>query len=199
MPGSEGELWRLFVALPVSEEVKEKIRPLQQELRSRLGLQGVRLTRPESTHLTLVFIGNVESGKVPDLGQALREQCAGTEVLRLSAEGVGFFPNPRTPRVVWVAVGGGVEDLRALQSRVSAATASFMGSRDDKDFAAHLTLGRFNRLRGGESRWLGEFAAQHAGDYFGNWVVDTVELMRSELSAGGSRYTCLERIPLGGG
>jgi len=32
---------------------------------------------------------------------------------------------------------------------------------------------------------------------FGEWTVEFIDIMRSELAAGGARHTCLRRLPLG--
>src|SRR5690349_11728363 len=90
------ETARLFVALPVAESVKEELRRLQAELRERLPDGLVRWTRPEQIHLTLRFLGEVETGRVGDLITAVRGVGDYSATLRLRADGVGVFPHARS-------------------------------------------------------------------------------------------------------
>ena len=61
---------RLFVALEVTEEVRERIREVMPDLRKHC--PGARWVRPEGIHITLKFIGQVEAAKAEAIREALR-------------------------------------------------------------------------------------------------------------------------------
>src|SRR4051794_27424374 len=94
------ETARLFVALPVAQSVKEELRRLQAELRECLSDGLVRWTRPEQIHLTLRFLGEVETGRVEELTTAVRGAGDRFAPFYLRAERVGVFPHARSPRVI---------------------------------------------------------------------------------------------------
>ena len=190
------EFWRIFISLPVSQPVKDEMRRLQQELRKELPENAVRWTRPEQIHLTLKFLGNISAEKVSELTESVRGACVGFHVVALRAEGVGSFPSKGLPRVIWVGVKDERDALKELQSAVMLAAARFAEAAEEPDYNAHLTLGRARNLRPGDARKLRELAERFRGKNFGEWKAEAVEIMRSELSAEGSRHTCITTIPL---
>jgi 2'-5' RNA ligase len=192
----EGE-HRLFVALRVPEEVKAKVEKAQAELRRSLEQARVTWTRREQFHLTLKFLGNVEGGRVAELVEAVRGACSGFAALRLRAEGVGCFPELRSPRVVWVGVRDAEEALPRLQRAIETACAGFSAQERQERFSGHVTLGRIKSIGRPEAESLGSQARAMAERFFGQWTADQVEIMRSELSSEGARHTVLATVGLG--
>ncbi len=127
MPDSEQ--FRLFLAVTVPENVKAKMEEAQTELRRAVPHANVRWARHEQFHLTLRFLGDVEAARVDALGEAVRAACRGFGALHLRAERVGFFPDSRHPRVVWVGVQDDGEQLPRLQQTVENATEDFTTER----------------------------------------------------------------------
>jgi 2'-5' RNA ligase len=68
--------------------------------------------------------------------------------------------------------------------------------RSQEAFVGHITLGRIQRIRHSESEVLSKATADLADLFFGEWTANHVELIRSELSSNGSRYSTLAEIPL---
>src|SRR2546425_11870796 len=89
------ERLRLFVAINIPHDIKDRIEKAQSELRRALAQNSVRWTSPEHLHLTLRFLGNVPAARLDQLTEALRSACRGSAALRLRAEGIGFFPPAR--------------------------------------------------------------------------------------------------------
>lgn len=190
---------RMFISLPVPQPVIKELHELQQELRARLRPDSVRWTRPEQIHLTLKFLGEVSGEKMNDVAETLRKTCAGFRPFNLRAERIGFFPGERLPRIIWASVRDEHYELLRLQRAVDAALSRLLGQSEEKDFTAHLTIGRSKNLKASDNEWLLKLAYAAVDRSFGNWEADAVQVMRSELSAGGGRYTCLVQIPLGDG
>ena len=108
--------YRLFVALTAPELVRREVEKAQAELRACVPQARVTWTRREQFHLTLKFLGNVEGERAGGLVEAVRGAASGFAPLRLRAEGVGCFPDLRSPRVVWL----GVRDLRGGAAPIAA-------------------------------------------------------------------------------
>jgi 2'-5' RNA ligase len=194
---TEGEQFRLFVAVTIPEAVKAKIEESQAELRGALPERGARWARREQFHLTLRFLGDVEAARVEPLSEALRAACRSFGALHLRAEGVGFFPNPRHPRVVWVGVRDEAEQLPRLQQAVESATEGSTTEEKEGRFAGHVTLARIKTIRRPEAEALEKAAASMANRLFGQWTAYQIELMRSELLPQGARHSTLAAIALG--
>src|SRR5690554_5680492 len=83
------------------------------------GEEGWRKVRPESLHLTLVFLGNLDERSVERLGRAMRRAAAQLATLDLSAEGIGAFPTNAKAKVVWAGVEGESTTLHDLHDRLT--------------------------------------------------------------------------------
>src|SRR5688572_30502984 len=125
---------RLFVALDLPESVTRMLSEVRMEMR------GVRWLRPEQIHLTLSFLGNVETSA----GERLRERLAaitfGSFFLPLA--GVGAFPQKGKPSVIWVGVGKGHPHLFQLHKRVQEAALAAGLEPDLRSFHPHITIAR---------------------------------------------------------
>jgi 2'-5' RNA ligase len=193
---SASEGFRLFIALPVPQTVKDELRRAQNDLRAVLECGGVRWTRPEQIHLTLKFIGNVPSSDVRNLVDATVAACCPFSPIRLQVRGIGFFPSGRRPRVIWADVREEGKRLRGLHAAVSIASTPFTTEKNDKEFAAHLTLARLRDIGPNKARLLGEAARGMSERNFGDWTADKVEIVRSELDSAGSRYSSVGEVIL---
>lgn len=185
---------RLFISIPMPAAVKTALQSVQEELRDGMPQRArpaIRWTNPEQFHLTLRFLGDVDSQLVPNLIQALRNICQPHPPLDLRAEEVGFFPARRPPRVVWIGVRDRGELLPKLQQKIEAAVGHFSALAADKEFKSHLTIGRIKSIRPAESQILATLARKQAGRIFGEWSADSIHLMRSELLPEGARHTCV--------
>jgi 2'-5' RNA ligase len=181
---NSSEILRLFLAIQIPESVKAELQRFQEELKPLLPKEGVRWAKPEQFHLTLKFLGNVPASEVDALTEAAREVCAATTPMPLQAEGVGFFPNSFAPRVFWVDIKSTNRLLHTLQQQLEAAVDAFAAHEEAKNFAAHVTLARFEKLRRGA---MEKFMPRLQMDrFFGEWTALEVELVQSKLLPSGA-------------
>jgi len=190
---------RLFIAIALPEPVRDEIIRVQQELQPLVPRAVVRWARSDQFHLTLRFLGDVSVDLIDCLRQAIGTVCQSAPPLSLHAAGIGFFPNPRSPRVVWVGIDDGPGRLTDLQRRIEASVQPFSSEPGEKNFTGHITLGRLKNARPADTRDLAARAQSLERRVFGDWTADEVEIIRSELSPGGSRYTSLAVCRFGGG
>jgi len=187
---------RAFVAIKVNAELAAALLDLQARLRRRLPPTAVRWSSREQLHLTLQFLGDVASDRVPDLISAVRGACQDTPVLRLIPGDLGAFPGLPRPRVIWVGVGGDLELLQELQRRVAAATAAFGDHTEEREFHPHLTLGRVSGRGEADARPVGQALSGVSLGWRGAWLGTAVHLIRSQLNPAGAVYTDLAEFPL---
>jgi 2'-5' RNA ligase len=194
---TNAETARLFVALPVPVEIKERLRAVQRELGTLMRRSTVSWTRAEQVHLTLRFFGSVRVDELEAIKTALENACASAGALELVASGPGVFPNKRNPRIMWIGIHEPSGKLADLHKEISAGTANFGQAPEDRPFSPHLTLGRIKELHSADARELRRFLEENAAAGFGQWDVSAVELIKSELGGDGSKYTALTAIELG--
>lgn len=193
---NSNERLRLFVAIAIPERIRNEMIAVQRELKP-LALGDVRWTNAEQLHLTLKFLGNVPASSVEAVKESMAEACAATAPFQLRAEGIGFFPNERQPRVVWVGFEDDENVLADLQLRVERAVTPFAEKPGSENFLAHATLGRFQKYRRHKTEKLLPRARALANHVFGEWQVEEVGLFRSELSPEGARHTEVAVFPFG--
>ncbi len=182
---------RLFVAVDLSDELRSSVSKVSNALSA---IRGVKAVEVENLHITLMFLGEVEERKVDAVKDALSK--VEFEPFRISLRGVGFFPPRGAPRVVWVGVSEGEDELRALADSVAAKLKRF-GFKRDKDFAAHVTVGRVKRRESaGDVR---ESVAEFKNADFGSMIVDSFRLKQSILKPTGPVYRDVEVYAAKGG
>ena len=194
---SSPEKLRLFIAIPIPEPVRDEIIRVQQELQPLVPRSVVRWTKPDQFHLTLRFLGDVPADGVEDLKQLVNAVCRNARPVSLRAEGVGFFPNPHSPRVIWVGINDGEGCLMDLQKQIETAVGPFSAEPGERNFTGHVTLGRLKNPRPADTRDLAARAQSLEKRLFGEWPAHEIEIIRSELSPAGARYTSLAAFRLG--
>jgi len=154
----------------------------------------VNWVKPENIHLTLKFLGEVDEDRIPSIKGVVREGLQGERSLFLSLDGLGVFPNPRAPRVIWVGIEGEGERLKRLQEKLESAMEEEGFPREARSFSPHVTLGRV-RSRGGA---LGLMDLIHGLGrvQLGSYSARSIELMRSQLQPAGAIYSIMEAFPL---
>jgi 2'-5' RNA ligase len=195
---NEGKV-RAFVALPLDAPLHAALDRLQGRLRRRIPY-GVRWVRTEGIHLTLFFLGEIPAAQVEPISAALTAVARHVPPFTLEVGGLGAFPSPRRPRVLWVGIEGG-EPLTLLHAAVNEALASLGHRPDARPFHPHLTLGRVQRgLRRDEVAEIGErFQAEMArASALGTTPAEEMILFRSILKPSGAEYHPLRRFPLRG-
>ncbi|MFP3283061.1 MAG: RNA 2',3'-cyclic phosphodiesterase [Nitrososphaeria archaeon] len=183
---------RCFVAIDIRME-GEGLNAYRKITKSLEATMRIKPVEEENLHLTLRFIGEVDDDVVPRIAEALRG--IGYRPFTIALRGLGAFPSPSNPRVIWVGIDEGERELRELRDRVEGRLRGIVPR--DESFTAHLTIARVKeRPRGG----LDIF--KEYGDYdFGRVDVREFKLKRSVLSRTGPIYTDIEVYPLidGGG
>lgn len=183
---------RLFVAIEIDQAARKVVREIQQALVPKCA--GVKWTPPELVHLTVKFLGDVPDGDVAGVGEAVSRATKASAPFELGVESVGCFPPSGSVRIVWIGAGDSSGRLKSLVERVEAEMEELSFPRENRPFAAHLTIGRAKEDRSG-----GAVRAAVAAAKLKPFVqsVTSVTLMSSVLSPKGPTYTPVHRATLG--
>ncbi|MDP2958064.1 MAG: RNA 2',3'-cyclic phosphodiesterase [Longimicrobiales bacterium] len=180
---------RTFIALNLPKKERQRIHRSVQLLREE-GLP-VRWVDPDALHLTLKFLGEVRPEKLARIEATLAEVAASTPPLVITLGGFGAFPTLRRPRVIWLGVEAAPE-LRGLKQDLEWALTDLGFEAETRAFHPHLTLGRAEPGDGGGAfRSLDELVP--GLECSGEVQLNTVDLMRSQLSQDGAHYAVLSR------
>jgi 2'-5' RNA ligase len=186
---------RTFIAVDVGDEIRAAAVALQQRL-ARTGAD-VKWVGSEAMHVTLLFLGEVDELEVVSVCRVVKEVAGREPPFPLRVSGVGAFPTPRRPKIVWAGITDGADRLRELYSRLEAKLLDLGCYRkEERGYTPHLTLGRVKGDRD-SSALAAELPKLLAWDG-GQTVVDEVLVFSSELTRDGPEYTVLGRGELGG-
>jgi 2'-5' RNA ligase len=131
---------RIFVAVRLPAPVAKELAGLSERLAGRIA--DVKWVAEENLHFTLRFFGQLEETALARATEAARSVTEVTTGFTLELAGVGTFPDSGRPRVLWVGVEAGREELIALAGGLETAFRNAGLGSADRPFAPHLTLGR---------------------------------------------------------
>lgn len=185
---------RLFIALKLPAEVRARITAeVRAPLRERL--PDVRWVREGTLHLTLLFLGERSEAEAREMQAVVREVAAARTPFTVSLAGLGMFPGPARPRVVWLGVAEPAP-VQGLYHALASARSRLGMPAEERAYKPHVTLGRVPpAAEAGARKLLGPALA--AVRFEAPVAFRSVDLMRSELTPRGPRYTTLLAAPLG--
>ena len=195
---SETEVFRMFIAADISDAQRTAAADLVARLKKGIQFTKARpsWSRVEGMHLTLKFMGDVDSTRVGEIGEAVAPAAVGVAPFAVSVGGLGVFPNARQPRVLWIGVKEGAKVLCDLQARIDRALRPLGFDPENRAFHPHLTLARIKALSGVEA--LMDVVQSHKDSGLGTAQIDRLTLYRSQLAPEGSTYTVLHEWLLSG-
>ncbi len=196
---------RVFIAARLPADVGERVASVQRELDR--GLADIKWVEAENLHFTLRFFGELAPEAIERSVAAVTAVAKSTMTFPLRIEGLGSFPERGRPRVIWLGVSTGRQELTNLARGLEEAFATSGLGRADRAFAPHLTLGRVrdpNARRGSRARVpVQAAAAMHAvigavSFEPAEFEVEDIAVVESRLFPGGPEYHDIHRARLGG-
>lgn len=184
---------RTFIGVPLPESYQELLKKRVQEWRplfqSKMGW-----TKAGNWHITLKFLGDMETGLLEEIKQALN--TVRFAPFTLQAGSAGVFPPPKEggpirPRVIWVGLQQGASEITALAKNVENKMAALGFDQENRPFSPHLTLARIKREQ--KDPWKERLAEIRQTQ----WPVIHIErftLWKSDLTPAGPIYTPLVEV-----
>jgi 2'-5' RNA ligase len=191
---------RLFIAIRPPEDVRRGIGEIVRGIQDALGEPAARAVKwvPDANvHVTVKFLGEVEEPLVARIEQALKGVAARHRPFEVRLGGVGCFPNPRRPNVLWVGTKEGVEPMARLAEDVERALEPLGFEPEGRRFRAHFTIGRVRRDARIDGLGAALVSQEPAADRLGAFTAGELALMKSELRPTGPVYTRLSGPALG--
>ena len=175
------------MAVDLSSEVKGKIIAFRDTVSSSGA--DVKPVEDENLHITLRFLGEVRDNLLPEIMRSL--SALSFSSFRMHVKGTGAFPSISSPRVIWVGVEEGGDQLKVLHDAVEELVGKY-GVSDEREFTPHITVARVR----GRASVLGKLINQWREFDFGWQNVDSVILKKSTLTPRGPIYENLLTIKL---
>ena len=183
---------RAFIGVSLPETARASLAGLQRQL----GESGadVKWVQPENLHVTLKFLDEITDEQRGRVEALLGRVASGASSFTLAMDRVGAFPSLTAPRVLWVGLSEGKESVIRIAESIEREGQTIPLPREERPFAAHVTLGRVRSPRRREA--LSQRFQTLVWEPPAPFQVTALTLYRSDLSAAGPRYTALAEIPL---
>ncbi len=174
---------RLFIGVPVSDEVKLKAKELIGKLKETGA--DLNLVSDENLHFTLHFFGDVYEEDIKEIESKLNTLISKEKSFEISLKKLGVFPNLSRINVIWIGVEG---NLLQLIEKV----ANLFENKETP--VAHLTVARVKSAKNKDK--LQMLIKEEENANFGEMRVEKVVLYESVLSVQGSVYKVVREFEL---
>jgi len=171
---------RAFVAVPIPGT------PALRAVLGRLGMLGsaVKPVSADNLHVTLKFLGQMPAEQVPEIATIMQDAADGETAFTARIVGLGAFPRPERPSVVWAGLDK-ADGLIRIADRLEQRLTPLGFLRERRPFHPHLTLARVRRKPPAE---LANLLQDRQTTEFGSANVETIQLFLSEPGPTGPQY-----------
>lgn len=201
---------RTFIAIELSDEARSYLHQEIEQLAR--ALPRVHWVDPETLHLTLAFLGELDDAQLAKASTAAREAAQTAHPFYVRIGSLGMFGPAQQPRVIWIGLAGDLQPLLGLQARLANRLAQDGFALEERAYAPHLTLARIKsplsppelgilRQQLAPAASAGHGGSQPSpptspGDQAHPTIpVAHLSVMKSELTRAGAQYTRLEHCP----
>jgi RNA 2',3'-cyclic 3'-phosphodiesterase len=185
------ETLRTFIAIDV--KVENSLSSKWTELKTLLRNDNIKWVDDRLLHLTLFFLGDTSNVIVNVISSKLQVELKKIPAFNLNLQGLGYFGNSSSPRVLWVGISRS-EQLMQLHSVVTDCVSVFGFDVANEKFSPHLTLGRVKHIASTDK--LISLINQSKGLQFQQAVIDKVTFYQSILRPQGPIYKPLSEFKL---
>ncbi|MBV9302428.1 MAG: RNA 2',3'-cyclic phosphodiesterase [Acidobacteriaceae bacterium] len=178
---------RLFTAIDLPSAALLRLERLLTALRPEALIKWTPL---DNLHVTIKFIGQWPESRLEELYRAL-DLLVLRSAFRVELSRLGWFPDERSPRILWAGIDGG-EPLLQLARDTEEQLEKIGISKENRQFSPHLTLARINhsvpltrlkqRVKELQPASLGDFPVSH------------FDLYRSDPGSNFSIYSNIRRF-----
>jgi 2'-5' RNA ligase len=183
---------RTFIAVDIAPETRQLFAEISQNFRAWQKM--VRFVNPESAHITLKFLGDTNINNLSLIVANLKEAIENFQAFHFECEHCGVFPNARHPRVLWLGITRGQEQLAQLSQKIDLALGTIGIEPETRPFKPHLTLARVKKFTQSLAN-LEDFLNYPYKTVCNN--VDRVIFYESKLTPKGAIYKPIEIVRLG--
>ncbi len=186
--------FRTFLAIALPFALHSAI---GQNLRTvKRALPGLTWSKTENLHINLKFFGETAESQVTQIRQAVEPAISHVSPFEVELKGFGVFPDHRSPRVLWIGLGGALDSLYSLADDVGRAVAPLGFPQENRPFRPHLTVARVKKDHREVGRVLGTLGVLTDPFPCGPLPVERISLFKSDLRQTGPIYTKLWDVSL---
>ena len=180
---------RVFIGIPIGCKIKSILPIVKSAINCNPNY--IKWIPPENIHLTLSFLGNIRVKDIPHLIESLKKKITSND-FQLTITGTGVFPSSKSPKVLWLGISKGLDELILLQIQVEKSVREFKDNYENNTFIPHISIARIKK---GPRKidvlpFLNSVYSKIKLD------VNSISMYESKLFPEGTQYTVLDTFPL---
>lgn len=183
----KNESVRCFLALPLAPLFQADVEPLISQGKQKF--PSIRWVNPHEIHLTLHFFGSIDTKSIEAISHEVGPVASATKAFTICLSGLGAFPSPKRPRVIWLGMQGEIDRLKSLHSKIEGRLEKMDFPSEKREFKPHLTLARIKKPQGNLPLEVLDFKETPFK------AVKGIVLFQSHLGSGGSHYEAIKTFP----
>lgn len=168
--------WRMFIAIPLPDEVKQWIRYQMSQL--EMNSEYKRVTDYRDYHITVQFLGDASSTRADEIAAGMQAAVVSQSPFQLQIKNWDTFGRKERPRVLWLDMDGEREQLHMLHQQVGVEMDKLGFSQEAREYHPHITTARQYQ---GEAAIEIEKLREQLGSDRPIWKVDKLVLYRTRL------------------
>ena len=184
---------RLFIAIELSDPVKDSLTQIQSHL--KYAAADVKWVERDNIHLTLKFLGEIDEKKAAVISTILDNIAKDFSPFEITIKDLGVFPKMDFPRVVWVGLEEkGAKIVEEIFKKIEERLVELGFDKEARAFTSHITIGRVRSPKNKEA--LKEKILSYDLSPTTKSPISSIILFQSTLTPKGSIYTKLHEAQL---
>ncbi|MEM0283112.1 MAG: RNA 2',3'-cyclic phosphodiesterase [Sulfolobales archaeon] len=183
---------RSFIAVEIENgEVLKRIIKFKNMI-SELSGVSLKPVEDENIHITIRFLGSIDRTTL-DMVKKIIDKLASLKRFNIHIKGVGGFPSISRPRVLWVGIEEGFENLREIRGYIDLNLRGLRVHEDQHEFLPHITIAR---VKDSIPQKAVQTLISYASEDFGFSEVSKIYLKKSTLTPRGPIYSNIHFVEL---
>lgn len=186
---------RAFIAIELPQDIKTYLARIQDRLKTAGA--DVKWVEPKNIHLTLKFLGEIEEEKLNQICAIIKKIASCGNSFDMQISSVGAFPKISYPRVIWIGIEKGSEQIKEIAQNLENSLLSLGFQKENRPFSSHVTIGRLRsslnkaKLIQALTELVGNSSANNP-----EFTVTKLTLFKSTLTPKGPIYEVLKETLL---
>ncbi|MCX7715931.1 MAG: RNA 2',3'-cyclic phosphodiesterase [Endomicrobia bacterium] len=185
---------RTFIAVELQKDVIESINNFVFKTYREIDSNKISWVKKENLHITLKFLGEIDEKQVEIVKTVLKEILQNKKGFLVSVEGVCVFPKINSPRVIWLGIKEGKDELKTLANLIEEELYKNGFPKESKEFTAHLTIARIKQIKRLEE--VRNYVEKYKNYPFGISRVKDITFFQSILKPEGPEYRVINKFIL---
>jgi len=181
---------RRFIAIDLPDDLKSSLYSETKDYFSRE--KAVRIIPAENIHLTLKFLGDTKSTKIPEISKAINEAAGNFDSFDFKVSSkLEAFPSSKSARILFAGVGNGSDLIKDFFKNLENSLSKIHIKKEERGFVSHITVARVR-----EKINLSDMISVFELSFSKTVHCKKITLFESILSTAGSRYIIIEEFAL---